>query len=214
MKVITQFVNPPVASRAYDWQANFKGAEEPGDRVGHGATEGEAIANLYEQLNEDALDIVEKLGKLADGLDNGNSSAEYKVAELANRAKRLQGSEPGRAQYLGEVIAKATQPAAQPAAPEDWRDLVLMALPNYVPQEDWLLSPCAPLMSEDSHEMMHWDTIEKIVKAVAAPPVAQRQPLTDEQIEKMMDEHSAIGWTYWQGVRDAEAAHGITGEKT
>jgi len=91
MKVITQFVNPPVASLIYAWQAMFKGQEEPGDLVGHGATQGEAVANLYEQLHEDALDTVEKLGKLADGLDNGNSSAEYMAAELAHRAKRLQG---------------------------------------------------------------------------------------------------------------------------
>lgn len=41
-KIHTTHVRPPVPSRAYDWQAIFDGYE-PGDSIGHGETEQEAI---------------------------------------------------------------------------------------------------------------------------------------------------------------------------
>jgi hypothetical protein len=48
-KVIkTEFVNPPVSLRDYDWRAWFEGEEQRG-QYGYGATEKEAIANLLEQ---------------------------------------------------------------------------------------------------------------------------------------------------------------------
>jgi hypothetical protein len=50
-KVIkTEFVNPPVSLRDYDWRAWFEGEEQRG-QYGYGATEQEAIANLLEQYD-------------------------------------------------------------------------------------------------------------------------------------------------------------------
>ncbi len=43
-------------------------------------------AGMLERYYE-LFDIVKKLGKLSDGLANGNSSAEYMATELANRAR-------------------------------------------------------------------------------------------------------------------------------
>ena len=112
-----------------------------------------------------------------------------------------------------------TPPAAQEPGPVSIKKVAEghgMTLPTeFVPKRDEskaairsLTDQCAALIQErDELQKRVWQ-YEKLT-----PPAAQRQPLTDEQIEKMMDEHSAIGWTYWQGVRDAEAAHGI-GEKT
>lgn len=41
----TEHVYPPVPSRKYDWRATFDGYD-PGDAMGAGATEAEAVANL------------------------------------------------------------------------------------------------------------------------------------------------------------------------
>lgn len=45
----TQFIYPPIPIRCFDWQATLADYE-PGDPVGVGATEAEAIADLHEQL--------------------------------------------------------------------------------------------------------------------------------------------------------------------
>jgi len=42
------------------------------------------------------------------------------------------------------------------------------------------------------------------------PPAQPAVPLKGKQIEAMMDKRKDVGVNYWQGVRDAEAAHGIT----
>lgn len=52
-KINTRFVNPPITSRVMDWEATFEGYE-PGDSVGTGATEQEAINWL---IAEEAWDI-------------------------------------------------------------------------------------------------------------------------------------------------------------
>lgn len=41
-KIVTTYVNPPVPFRNFDWSAVFEGYE-PGDSIGHGHTEQEAI---------------------------------------------------------------------------------------------------------------------------------------------------------------------------
>jgi hypothetical protein len=41
-KVNTTFIHPPIQSSYFDWQATFDGYE-PGDSIGHGRTEQEAI---------------------------------------------------------------------------------------------------------------------------------------------------------------------------
>jgi hypothetical protein len=47
MKIITEFVYPPIPIRRYDWNAVREGYDE-GDPVGWGATEQEAINELLE----------------------------------------------------------------------------------------------------------------------------------------------------------------------
>ena len=47
MKVNTEFVNPPIYSRDFDWSATGEDYDE-GDPVGWGRTEEESIAALKE----------------------------------------------------------------------------------------------------------------------------------------------------------------------
>ena len=49
-KVITTFVDPPIPLRDFDWQA-YEPGYEPGDALGHGATEQAAIDDLLDQLD-------------------------------------------------------------------------------------------------------------------------------------------------------------------
>lgn len=44
-KIFTEHVYPPIPVRSFDWSATFD-SYEPGDVVGRGATEEEAVANL------------------------------------------------------------------------------------------------------------------------------------------------------------------------
>lgn len=54
----TQFVYPPIESREYDWQAILTGYE-PGDPIGYGRTEQNAIDDL---LNEcETLEALKEL---------------------------------------------------------------------------------------------------------------------------------------------------------
>jgi hypothetical protein len=47
----TRFVYPPIPIRNCDWSA-VTDDYEPGDAIGHGATEAEAIADLLMQLDD------------------------------------------------------------------------------------------------------------------------------------------------------------------
>jgi hypothetical protein len=49
--IITSFDYPPIPIRSYDWSA-IREYYEPGDLIGHGATEQEAIDNLKQQEDE------------------------------------------------------------------------------------------------------------------------------------------------------------------
>lgn len=51
MKIITEHVYPPIPVRCFDWAATLDDYE-PGDPVGRGTTEQEAIANLKELLGD------------------------------------------------------------------------------------------------------------------------------------------------------------------
>jgi len=51
MKIITELEYPPIPTRAFDWCAMLDGYE-PGDPIGYGSTEEEAIADLKRQLEE------------------------------------------------------------------------------------------------------------------------------------------------------------------
>lgn len=50
-RVIITFECPPLPTRQYDWSAVEPGYE-PGDAIGYGATEDEAIADLSKKLFE------------------------------------------------------------------------------------------------------------------------------------------------------------------
>jgi hypothetical protein len=50
-QIITSFVYPPIPVRDFDWTATLDGYE-PGELVGTGKTEKEAIDDLLEQLDE------------------------------------------------------------------------------------------------------------------------------------------------------------------
>jgi hypothetical protein len=49
MNIKTSFVYPPIPTRDFDWEAYIDGYE-PGDALGYGATEEEAIADLLEKV--------------------------------------------------------------------------------------------------------------------------------------------------------------------
>jgi len=53
VKIITDYVNPPIPIRHFDWAAWIDGQEEHGP-YGHGRTEAEAIAQLKEAIEEAA----------------------------------------------------------------------------------------------------------------------------------------------------------------
>jgi hypothetical protein len=46
--LVTSHIHPPIPLRDYDWCA-FRQGYEPGDLIGYGETEEEAINDFYEQ---------------------------------------------------------------------------------------------------------------------------------------------------------------------
>jgi len=52
MKIRTECVCPPIPLRGFDWSAVDDDTYEPGEPMGWGETEQEAIADLLEQLEE------------------------------------------------------------------------------------------------------------------------------------------------------------------
>jgi hypothetical protein len=50
-KIITHFDHPPIPYRGCDWSAVFDGYE-PGEPIGRGATQKEAIQHLIEQVED------------------------------------------------------------------------------------------------------------------------------------------------------------------
>lgn len=52
MTIITTFVKPPIPFTDWDWAATQEGYE-PGDLVGYGATEQDAIDDLNKQIKDD-----------------------------------------------------------------------------------------------------------------------------------------------------------------
>ena len=56
-KIVTNFDYPPISCRNFDWSAvtdNYDGADDSTDPIGRGATEQDAIADLIEQLEDEA----------------------------------------------------------------------------------------------------------------------------------------------------------------
>ena len=51
MKIVTEFIYPPIPDRSHDWCAvDDDTYEGPGCKIGYGATEQEAIDDLMEQM--------------------------------------------------------------------------------------------------------------------------------------------------------------------
>jgi hypothetical protein len=50
-EILTSFDHPPIPVRSFDWSAVLDGYE-PGEPIGRGATEAEAIADLLEQVED------------------------------------------------------------------------------------------------------------------------------------------------------------------
>ena len=51
----TDYICPPIPLRSHDWQATLDGYE-PGDPIGRGLTEHDAIVDLIEQIEDGALE--------------------------------------------------------------------------------------------------------------------------------------------------------------
>jgi len=49
--IFTEFIYPPIPLRQFDWRATLFDYS-PGDPIGHGATESEAIADLLLHIEE------------------------------------------------------------------------------------------------------------------------------------------------------------------
>ncbi len=66
--------------------------------------------------------------------------------------------------------------------PVAWLDKVKTALPEFEQNDDYLLAHGASLMSDTSHEIIHVDTVRKVVDVVLSAPT---KPLSDEQIRQI-----------------------------
>jgi hypothetical protein len=66
-------------------------------------------------------------------------------------------------------------------------DAARAALPEFCQQDDYLLAHGASLMSEDSHEILHSDTLRKIVAAAVA---AERERCA-KQLDALGCDHCA-----------------------
>lgn len=51
MDIVTTYICPPIPTRAFDWTATQDGYE-PGDPIGYGRTQQEAIDDLLDQLED------------------------------------------------------------------------------------------------------------------------------------------------------------------
>lgn len=52
LKIITEYVHPPIPIRHYDWSAVYEGYE-PGDPIGWGPDEASAMADLILSATEE-----------------------------------------------------------------------------------------------------------------------------------------------------------------
>jgi hypothetical protein len=57
VKIITEYIYPPIPNRNFDWRATWDGYE-PGDPMGYGKTEQEAIVDFREVVGLDENDCL------------------------------------------------------------------------------------------------------------------------------------------------------------
>lgn len=56
LKIFTTFDPKPIPSNSFDWSAELENYE-PGDNLGYGPTEQDAINSLIEMINEDGEEV-------------------------------------------------------------------------------------------------------------------------------------------------------------
>jgi hypothetical protein len=74
MKIVTQYIHPPIPDRSHDWIAYDDDTHDIGSPEGYGRTEADAIADLLEQLDDAAS------GQAVRGLYSSLEDAEHQVA--------------------------------------------------------------------------------------------------------------------------------------
>ncbi|MFY1847918.1 Lar family restriction alleviation protein [Achromobacter dolens] len=79
-----------------------------------------------------------------------------------DRSAELQGDKDGGQQRAGDVDERAVL------------DVVRAALPEFRQQDDYLLAHGASLMSENSHEIIHIDTLRRVISAALSAPQAEQ----------------------------------------
>jgi hypothetical protein len=95
-------------------------------------------------------------------------------------------------------------------------DRIRDALPEFTQQDDYLLSHGASLMSDNSHEIIHVDTLRKIVEAVLRTPALasgcadgdERTFTWSQEFEDWLDQGNRCGanhsmWKAWQAARES-----------
>ena len=66
MKIVTNFVYPPIPVRQFDWSAvDDETYDGEGCKIGYGATEQEAIDDLLDQMNDGCLTDTEQKAQAA-----------------------------------------------------------------------------------------------------------------------------------------------------
>ncbi|AMG36286.1 hypothetical protein [Achromobacter xylosoxidans] len=110
------------------------------------------MGKFYGSLPEtDAEDVrnaaLEEAAKLMDQTSRGSGAA------LIRALKQPQADKDGGQQRAGDVDERAVL------------DGVRAALPEFRQQDDYLLAHGASLMSENSHEIIHIDTVRRIIRA-------------------------------------------------
>lgn len=66
MKIVTNFVHPPIPIRQFDWSAvDDNTYDGEGCKIGYGATEQEAIDDLLDQMNDSCLSDAEQKAQAA-----------------------------------------------------------------------------------------------------------------------------------------------------
>ena len=158
---------------------------------------------------DEALDLaLEKINK-----------AREKVAALCDGKERWTMSVPVRPDYDHDVVISGALSVAEDAIKQ------ALAQPGQEPVAQWQLrhhlhtdgiwENCTE--SEAAVMQKQAQTFE-IRPLYTTPPAQPAVPLTDEQIEKKFksrfgeDSWRVIGAFYYEGHRDGEAAHGITGK--
>lgn len=58
MRIVTEYIFPPIPDRRFDWSAIDDDTYEPGNPIGFGATKEEAISDLREQIADQLCRIL------------------------------------------------------------------------------------------------------------------------------------------------------------